>query len=147
MNLVPRNQILDFDSLFNDFFHGFHRPTSKSDNSEPAVGMRVDVHETDDEYEIHADLPGVKKGDINIVLENDVLTVSASKKTEAEKKKKGKVVWRERSSGSINRSFTVYPGTTEKDIKANFSDGVLTIAVAKQMQESVTPTSHRIRIK
>lgn len=120
MNLVPRNQILDFDSLFNDFFHGFHRPTSKSDNSEPAVGMRVDVHETDDEYEIHADLPGVKKG---------------------------KVVWRERSSGSINRSFTVYPGTTEKDIKANFSDGVLTIAVPKQMQESVTPTSHRIRIK
>ena len=146
MNLVPRNQILDFDSLFNDFFHGFRSPMLKSDNSETVVGMRVDVHESDNQYEIHADLPGVKKNDINIILENDVLTISASKNTETEKKKKGKVVWRERSSGSISRSFTVYPGTTEKDIKADFSDGVLTVTVPKQKKQTASPKSHRISV-
>lgn len=147
MNLIPRSQLLDFDSLFNNFFHGFHRQPSDSDSSETVVGMRVDVHEVDDRYEIHADLPGVKKGDIHITLENDVLTVSASKNTEAEKKKKAKVVWRERSSGTISRSFTVYPGTTEKDVKADFSDGVLTLTVPKLKQDSVAPKSHRIQIK
>jgi HSP20 family protein len=147
MNLVPRNQIYDLDSLFNDLFHGFGRPALKTEPSDSMAGMRVDVHETDEEYEIHADLPGVKKDDISIILENDVLTVSASKNTESEKKEKGKVIWRERSSGSISRSFNVNPGTTQKDVKANFTDGVLTLAVPRRQPEKAKPSSQRIAIK
>ncbi len=147
MNLVPRNQIFDIDSVFNDFFHGFGRPALRTQTTDTMAGMRVDVHETDDEYEIHADLPGVKKEDINITLENEVLTVSASKNTESEKKEEGKIIYRERSSGSISRSFNVTPGTTQKDVKANFVDGVLTLAIPKHNGEPEAPKSHQIPIK
>lgn len=145
MSLIPRNQIFDFDSLFNDFFNGFGRSTLPAGRDNMA-GMRVDVHENDEEFEIHADLPGVKKSDIEITLADDILTVSARKNTESEKKDKGKVVWRERSSGAITRSFSVSPGTTEKDIKANFNDGVLTLTVPKKAGEKEDKT-RRIAIK
>ena len=147
MNLVPRNQIFDFDSLFNDVFHGFGRPALRSGNSDSLAGMRVDVHETDSGYEIHADLPGVKKEDIEIVLQNDVLTISASKKTQSEEKENDKVIWRERSSGSISRSFSVSPGTTQDDIKANFADGVLTLSVPGVNAEKAAPKSNRIPVE
>jgi HSP20 family protein len=146
MNLIPRNQIFDFDSLFNDFFPGFGRSRLSASNGGSMAGMRVDVHENDKEFEIHADLPGVKKSDIEVTLENDILTVSASKNTESEKKDKGKVVWRERSSGSISRSFSVSPGTSEKDVKANFEDGVLTLTVPKKQQDKAGK-ARRISIK
>lgn len=147
MNLVPRNQIFDFDSLFNDFFPGFSRTLPRTLEEGNRAGMRVDVHETDKTFEIHADLPGVRKEDIEITLANDILTVAASKNTESEKKDKGKVVWRERSSGSISRSFTVSPGTTEKDIKASFNDGVLVLTVPKKDTSKKAGGPKRIDVK
>lgn len=147
MSIIPRSQVFDFDSLFSDWFHGFGRPQLKSESTENQVGMRVDVHENDDSFEIHADLPGVKKDDIHIELMNDILTISASKITESSKKEKGKVVWRERSSGSISRSFSVNPGTTEKDVSATFKDGVLQLTVPKVKALEKERPSKRIPIK
>ncbi len=146
MNLIPRNQIFDVDSLFNDFFQGFGRPATRASDAGAVAGMRVDVHESGDEYQIHADLPGVKKEDINITLQNDVLTVTASKNTESEKKEEGKVIWRERSSGTISRSFSVSPGTRQDDVSANFSDGVLTLSVPKHHAQAEESKSKRIPI-
>lgn len=147
MNMVPRNQIFDVDSFFNDFFHGFGKPSLRENQPDSLAGMRVDVHETDDAYEIHADLPGVKKEDIDVRLENDVLTVSASKNTEKEEKKKGKVIYRERSSGMLSRSFQVNPGTTHNDIHANFLDGVLTLSVPNKAAAPEEEASKRIEIR
>ena len=146
------NHVLFIDNLhteqrFNDVFHGFGPPALRGDTENGIAGMRVDVHETDDSYDIHADLPGVEKDDIEITLLNDVLTVSAKKNTESEKKKKGKVIYRERSSGSISRSFSVSPGTTQADIEANFKDGVLTLSVPKSSPKPEEPASQRIPIK
>ena len=53
MNLIPRNQIFDFDSLFNDFFPGFGRSRLSASNGGSMAGMRGDVHENDKEFEIH----------------------------------------------------------------------------------------------
>lgn len=145
MNLIPRKRVLDFDSLFNDFFPAAGGLPARDAGDGSLAGMRVDVHETDDTYEIHADLPGVRKEDIEVTLLNDVLTVSASKRTEAEKKKKGKVIWRERSHGAISRSFSVSPGVGEKDIRADFKDGVLTLSVPRRA-EPAAPESRRIPI-
>lgn len=147
MNLIPRNTVFDFDTLFNDLFHGFGRPSIDTRQPDNLAGMRVDIHDADTQYEIHAELPGVKKKDISITLQNGVLTISASKKTESEKKEKGKVIWKERSSGSITRSFTVGSGVTEKDIKANFSDGVLTLEVPKKKDQKELDSVRRIAIK
>lgn len=151
MNLLPRSQIFDldslFDSAFNDFFPGYGRLSRTAGSPEALAGMRVDVHESDKAYEIHADLPGVKKEDIEVTLANDVLTVSAKKNTESSKEDNGKVVWRERSSGSISRSFSVSPGTREKDIKASFNDGVLTLTVPKKQADKDAGQRKRIAIK
>lgn len=152
MNLIPRNSVFDFDTLFhdtafNDLFHGFGRPAIDTRQLENLAGMRVDILDAEAQYEIHAELPGVKKKDIAITLQDGVLTISASKNTESEKKEKGKVIWKERSSGSITRSFTVGRGVTEKDIKANFNDGVLTLEVPKKKDAKDMDSARQIPIK
>jgi len=146
MNLIPRNQISDFDSLFDDFFTGFPVLMGKSDMARSLAGMRVDIHEDENGYEITAELPGVKKEDISVTLKNDILTISASKETESEKKKKGKVIRKERSSGSYTRSFSVHDGIRQEDIKASFTDGVLTLTIPKKGQEEAEPNIHKIDI-
>lgn len=145
MNLIPRSSVFDFDSLFNDVFHSFGRPANTSQNGALA-GMRVDIHEDDKNFHILAELPGVKKKDISITLQDDILTISAVKSTKDEKKEKGKVVWKERSTGSITRSFTVGPGVKEKDIKARFEDGVLTLDIPNKLSEQTVESARRIPI-
>ena len=146
MNLIPRNQISDFDSLFDDFFTGFPVVMGKSDVANSLAAMRVDIHEDDNGYEITADLPGVKKEDISVTLKNDILNISASKETESEEKKKGKVIRRERSSGSYSRSFSVHDGIKQEDIKANFNDGVLNLSIPKRTHEEAEPDIQKIEI-
>ena len=146
MNLIPRNQVSDFDSLFDDFFTGFPVLMGKSDVAKSIAAMRVDIHEDENGYEISADLPGVKKEDISVTLKNDILTISASKESESEKKKKGKVIRRERSSGTFSRSFTVHDGIRQEDIKASFDDGVLTLSIPKKGEENDEPDVRKIDI-
>ena len=147
MHLIPRNHHMNFDSLFGDFFPGIWRAESTSAQDNGATAMRIDVHDIGEAYEVHAELPGVKKKDIEITLSDGILTISATKNTEAEKKEKGRVVWRERSSGEITRSFSVPAGTNQKDIKAAFNDGVLTLTVARKNGEESSGKMRRIAIK
>ena len=94
--------------------------------------MRTDVHEHDGGYEVDIDLPGFKKDEINLSLDNGYLTVSAAKGLDKdEEDKKGKLIRRERYVGSMQRSFYVGSGLTEEDIKARFEDGVLKLSVPK----------------
>lgn len=144
MSLIPRHQSNDLDTLFDDFFTGFPMVVGKTRLPDAFGGMRVDIHENDTGYEIVADLPGVKKEDISVTLENNVLTVAASKETASEEKKRGKVIRRERSTGSISRSFSVSPKVRQEDIQARFTDGVLTLTVPKKADEP--PASRRIEI-
>ncbi|MBR4742690.1 MAG: Hsp20/alpha crystallin family protein [Oscillospiraceae bacterium] len=95
--------------------------------------MKTDVHEHDDMYEVDIDLPGFKKEEIHLDLENGYLTVGASKGLDKEEKtKKGKLIRQERYAGSMQRSFYVGEGLTEEDIKARFEDGVLKLTVPKK---------------
>ena len=95
--------------------------------------MKTDVHENEDGFEVDIDLPGFKKDEINIALENGYLSVSANKALDKdEKNKKGKVIRQERYSGAMQRSFYVGDGLSEEDIKARFEDGVLKLEVPKK---------------
>ena len=88
--------------------------------------MKTDVHEHDDHYEVDIDLPGFKKEEIGLELNNGYLIVSANKGLDKdEKDKKGKLIRQERYSGSMQRSFYVGENITEEDIKASFKHGVL----------------------
>ena len=109
--------------------------------------MKTDVHEHDEGFELDIDLPGFKKEEIQIDLENGYLTVSATKGLESdEKNQKGKLIRKERYSGSMQRSFFVGKELKEEDIKAKFEDGVLKLSVPKKEAEKV-PEKKRIMIE
>ena len=99
--------------------------------------MKTDVHEHEDGFEIDIDLPGFKKDEINLSLENGYLSVHASKAFDQEQKKKGKLIRQERYSGSMQRSFYVGDHITEEDIKAKFEDGVLKLSVPKKEAQKI----------
>ncbi|MBE5847315.1 MAG: Hsp20/alpha crystallin family protein [Lachnospiraceae bacterium] len=105
--------------------------------------MKTDVHELDDGYEVDIDLPGFKKDEISLDLENGYLSVSAAKGLkEEEKDKKGKLVRQERYSGSMQRSFYVGEALTEEDIKASFEDGVLKLNIPKKDAKHIPEKKH-----
>ena len=100
--------------------------------------MKTDVHEHDEGYEVDIDLPGFKKDEITVKLDNGYLTVSAAKGLDKdEKTKKGKLIRQERYSGALSRSFYVGEAVTEEDIKAKFEDGVLKLSVPKKETQKV----------
>ena len=90
----------------------------------------MDLVETDNDFVLRADLPGVAEGDVNIELEDNVLTVSGERKSEHEERKEG--YYRvERASGRFSRSLTLPEGVDADAIKASFEKGVLEIRIPK----------------
>ncbi|MCB1060275.1 MAG: Hsp20/alpha crystallin family protein [Calditrichaeota bacterium] len=90
----------------------------------------VDIAENPDSYEIHAELPGMREEDINITLNNNVLTISGEKKREI-KEEKDNFVRVERSYGKFERSFSLPNNITGDRVSANYSDGVLKVTLPK----------------
>jgi HSP20 family protein len=93
----------------------------------------MDVIENDDHYVLRADLPGLSENDVNVELEDNVLTISGKRSSEHEERKGGyhRV---ERSYGSFSRSLTLPEGVNADGIEANFDKGVLEVKVAKPEQ-------------
>ena len=90
----------------------------------------MDLLETQEEFVLRADLPGLSDGDVNIELEDNVLTVSGERKSEHEERKEG--YYRvERASGSFSRSLTLPEGVDPQRIKASFDRGVLEVRIPK----------------
>ena len=138
------------ENLFDDFFRfpDFDRDVEKKLYGKHAAQvMKTDVHEHDDHYEIVIDLPGFKKDQINLELQNGYLTVSAAKgldKDEKAEKGKKNYVKRERYYGSYTRSFDVSAVEVDK-IDAEYSDGVLKLTMPKKA--ALIPASRRLEIK
>ena len=108
--------------------------------------MKTDVREHDDHYEVNIDLPGFRKEDITLTLENGYLTVTAAKGLDKdETNKKGKVIRQERWEGTMKRSFYVGDAMTEEDIGAKLEHGVLTLNVPKRDAKKVPERNHRGR--
>lgn len=94
----------------------------------------VDIEETDKDYILNFDIPGVKKEDIRVDLHENTLTVSGERVEEHEEKEKKGAVRSERFFGTFQRSFTL-PGTIRADhVKADYSDGVLCLKIPKPEQ-------------
>lgn len=118
------------------------RAYSGAEGEQAAFGMEMDVSETEDAYEIDASVPGIKPEDIDVTLDNNVLTIRGQ--TKAEREEKGKTYHvRERRMGSFARSITL-PSTVSADrIDARYEDGVLKLRLPKA--EEARPK--RIEIK
>lgn len=98
--------------------------------STPAFAPTCDIHETDSHYLMSFDLPGVKKEDIKIDLQDGTLTVSGERKEECEKKGKNQCR-SERFYGSFSRSFQLPAGIKAEQVEASYAEGVLRLAVPK----------------
>ena len=100
--------------------------------------MKTDIKEHDGGYELDIDLPGFKKDEITIDLDNGYLTISAAKGMDKdEQDKKGKYIRRERYAGAVQRSFYVGDAVTEEDVKAKFEDGILRLSIPKKDAKAV----------
>ncbi|MCK4503683.1 MAG: Hsp20/alpha crystallin family protein [Desulfuromonadales bacterium] len=105
---------------------------------------RVDISETDDSFDIKAEVPGIKIEDVKINVEDHVLNITGENKLE--KEEKGKKFHRiERFYGSFSRSFTLPENVEEEKIAAAFKDGLLTLTIPKT--EIKKPKSIEIKVK
>ena len=130
-----------FDDLMDGF--GFPDVNKKLYGRHAKNMMKTDIRETDEGYEVIMDLPGFKKDEIEIQLENGYLTVSAAKgldKDEADKK--GKYICRERYAGEMSRSFYVGEDILDADIHARFENGILKLDVPKKEAKAVETKKH-----
>ena len=121
-----------FDDFDRDFFRGFGRPERMLYGKNAPRMMKTDVKETDEGYELAVDLPGMKKEEIHLDLQNGCLTISTEKNLENKEEKKGRVIRQERYSGTMSRSFYVGEHVTEEDIKAKYENGVLSLSFPKK---------------
>ena len=127
-NITRFNPIDDF---FKDFGKGFWvKPVAFPGETE--LTMKIDVKEDDKAFTVKADVPGVKKEDIQIDIDGDQVTVRAEAKQEKEEKKGEKTVYSERSYGMVSRSFTLPTDIDEKGAKAEYKDGVLNLVLPKK---------------
>ena len=128
---------------WNDLFDDFERRMFPADRGElPA--FRTDIRDEGDHFLLEADLPGFNKGDIDLHLQDGVLTITAKHQETSEKKEEGKYLCRERRCGSYQRSFDV-SGIQEENITAAYDNGVLKLILPKQGE--VIPQSRKIAIE
>ena len=128
------------ENLFDDWFDfpSFRNMDRQLYGRHFAREMKTDVHEHDDKYELDIDLPGFKKDEIKLSLENGYLSVSAAKGLDKEEKdKKGKLIRQERYAGAMQRSFYVGDAVKQEDVKAKFEDGVLKLSIPKNETEKL----------
>jgi HSP20 family protein len=137
------------ENLFNDDWMNFGFPEVDKAlyGKHAAHEMKTDVRETDSGYEVDIDLPGFKKDEIDVQLDNGYLSISAAKGLDKEEKdKEGKYIRKERYAGSMSRSFYVGDAITEDDIKAKYESGILRLSIPKKEAKQVEATK-RIAIE
>ena len=137
------------ENLFNDDWMNFGFPEVEKAlyGKHASHEMKTDVRETDSGYEVDIDLPGFKKDEINIQLDNGYLSISAAKGLDNdEQDKEGKYIRKERYAGSMSRSFYVGNAITQDDIKAKYESGILRLSVPKKAAEEIE-SAKRIAIE
>ena len=129
-----------FDDLFDDSFFNdkdVKNMEKKLYGHRAKNVMNTDVKETEEGYELLMDLPGFKKEDVTVELENGYITIRATKNLDKDGENKGKYIRRERYAGSCERSFYVGEALTQDDIKASFKHGILRLDIPKKDEKKV----------
>ena len=142
--------------LFDDFDSWFSDPVEKRffGKKNPLYGkhaknlMKTDVKETEKGYEVDMDLPGFKKDEIQMELNDGVLTISAAKGLDKdEEDKNGNYIRKERYAGSMSRSFYVGKHVTVEDVHPKYESGILSFSVPKAEAKPVEEKKHYISIE
>lgn len=119
-------------------FEGFFRPMRwVEEATTESVVPAMDITERENEYVVRTDLPGVKKEDISVTMENGLLTIAAECKNETQEKEGDRILRQERRYGRYARSLRLGTQIDEKGVKASYKDGVLELILPKA--EAVKP--------
>ncbi len=134
-----------FNELVDDLFKGFFvRPVAyEGRNGEALPRVKVDVAEKNGAYTVTADLPGVKKDDIQVTIDGAQVTLTAEVKREKEAAADERVLHTERVYGKVSRSFTLPQEVDEANAEAKFRDGVLELKLPKK----AAPTRKQVTIQ
>jgi HSP20 family protein len=118
----------EFDGMFNRWRGG-----REGGDGNMLAPYGVDIREDADHFYVEAELPGFKKEDVEITLENQTLTIAAQRRDESRQEgKKGELLLHERRYSRFLRSFTLPPTVNEQSVNAKLQDGVLTITLNKR---------------
>ena len=143
------------ENLFDDFFTPFYYDDKDEKKAEKKLYgrraqnlLKTDIKETEKGYEVAVDLPGFKKDEIQLELNDGYLTISAEKGLDKEEKdKKDKYIRRERYAGACERSFYVGEEVTQEDIKGEYKHGILKLFVPKKEAKPVSNDPKYITIE
>lgn len=148
MSLIKRNPSLlrTIDPMFtDDLFSDFFAPSSRFFGGRTDISVpRIDIEESDKHYLVKADLPGVKKEDIDLAIDEGILTIRAHTEHEETEKKGTEFVRQERYRGEFLRRLSLGSNVSGDEVEANFEDGVLCIKIAKT--DVKEPETHKIDI-
>ncbi|MEC5160845.1 MULTISPECIES: Hsp20/alpha crystallin family protein [unclassified Janthinobacterium] len=137
-NLIPRDPFgglarfdpfTDIDEIFRDFFG---TPGLQRSGRDAASRIRVDITETDQAYQIKAEIPGVSKDDIKVSVEGNRVSINAELKEERQTDEGGRMVRSERMYGQQYRSFTLPQEVDDTSAQARYQDGVLELSLPKK---------------
>ena len=132
----PARELATIQTEMNRLFNTFFEPGQSNGGGQTALRRWIpamDLVETEEDFVLRADLPGVSENDVNIELEDNVLTISGERKAEHEERKEG--YYRvERASGSFSRSLTLPEGVDPERVRASFDKGVLEVRIPKPEQ-------------
>jgi HSP20 family protein len=130
-----------FNELVDDLFKGFFvRPLAFEPRAE-LVRMKLEVAEKNGTYLVTAELPGVRKEDINVTVDGAQVTLAAEVKREKEAAGNDRLLHTERSFGKLTRTFTLPQELDEAKVEAKFRDGVLELALPKKAAAQRKPIS------
>src|SRR5437764_1504021 len=133
----PARELATIQGEMNRLFNTFFEPSGQGSSGQNGTLRRwipaMDLVETNDDFVLRADLPGLSERDVNIELEDNVLTISGERKAEHGERKEG--YYRvERSSGAFSRSLTLPEGVDPEGVRASFDRGVLEVRIPKPEQ-------------
>ena len=129
-----------FNELVDDLFKGFLvRPVAYDGRGEALLRVKVDVAEKNGAYTVVAELPGVKKEDIQVTIDGAEVTLAAEIKREREVANDERVLHTERTFGKVSRSFSLPQEVDEAKAEAKFRDGVLELTLPKKAAETRKP--------
>lgn len=124
-----------FADVFPELMRGFLQPATRQGNGNqqvPPLSVRIDVHESDKEYVVKADLPGVAKEDIDIQIDGAQVAISAKVVKSSETREGERVLRSERYTGAMARSFTLGSEINEETASARYENGVLELTLPKK---------------
>ena len=129
MGMLTRHDPVD------DFFRGFFVRPVEYGKTEETPSIRIDVSENPDGYEVHAEVPGVRKEDIHVQVEGPMVSISAERKQHKEVKEGERVIRAERYFGKISRSFQLGAELDAARAAAKFNDGVLVLTLPRKGEQ------------